>query len=63
MNLLPIPVLDGGHLFFYLIEAIKGTPVSLRKMEIATQVGLFILVGLMVFALFNDLSLVFKINW
>ncbi|MDZ4662638.1 MAG: RIP metalloprotease RseP [Pseudomonadota bacterium] len=63
MNLLPIPVLDGGHLFFYLIEAIKGTPVSLRKMEIATQVGLFILVGLMVFALFNDLSLVFKLNW
>lgn len=63
MNLLPIPVLDGGHLFFYLIEFIKGTPVSIRKMEIATQVGLFLLLGLMVFAIFNDISMVFRINW
>ncbi|OQW52390.1 MAG: hypothetical protein A4S09_08525 [Proteobacteria bacterium SG_bin7] len=63
MNLLPIPVLDGGHLFFYIIEFIKGTPVSVRKMEIATQVGLFLLLGLMVFAIFNDISMVFRINW
>jgi regulator of sigma E protease len=63
MNLLPIPVLDGGHLFFYMIEFIKGTPLSVRKMEIATQVGLFLLLGLMVFAIFNDISMVFRLNW
>lgn len=56
LNLLPIPVLDGGHLVFYVIEAIKGAPVSLRKMEMAQQVGLVLLMSLMVFALFNDFS-------
>ena len=56
LNLLPIPVLDGGHLLFYTIEAIKGAPVSMRKMEIAQQVGLVLLMSLMVFALFNDFS-------
>lgn len=58
LNLLPVPVLDGGHLVFYLIEAIRGVPVSLRKMEIAQQVGMFLLLALMIFALFNDIS-----NW
>jgi regulator of sigma E protease len=56
LNLLPIPVLDGGHLLFYSIEAIRGAPVSMRKMEIAQQVGLVVLMSLMVFALFNDFS-------
>lgn len=56
LNLLPVPVLDGGHLVFYIIEAIKGAPVSMRKMEIAQQVGLFLLLSLMGFALFNDFS-------
>lgn len=56
LNLLPIPVLDGGHLLFYTIEAIRGAPVSMRKMEIAQQVGLAVLMSLMVFALFNDFS-------
>jgi regulator of sigma E protease len=59
LNLLPIPVLDGGHLLFYTIEAIRGAPVSMRKMEIAQQAGLFVLMSLMVFALFNDFSRVF----
>ncbi len=54
LNLLPIPILDGGHLVFFIIEAIKGSPVSLKKMEIAQQVGLLMLIMLMVFALFND---------
>lgn len=58
LNLLPVPVLDGGHLVFYIIEAIRGVPVSLRKMEIAQQVGMFLLLALMIFALFNDIS-----NW
>lgn len=61
LNLLPIPVLDGGHLLFYTIEAIKGSPLSLRKMEIAQQVGLVVLMSLMVFALFNDFTRLFGI--
>jgi len=59
LNLLPIPVLDGGHLLFYLIEAIKGSPLSLRKMEIAQQVGLLLLMALMVLAIFNDVTRLF----
>jgi RIP metalloprotease RseP len=59
LNLLPIPVLDGGHLVFYIVELVKGTPLSLRKMEIAQQVGLALLMSLMVFALFNDVTRLF----
>ena len=59
LNLLPIPVLDGGHLLFYTIEALRGAPVSMRKMEVAQQVGLVVLMSLMVFALFNDFSRIF----
>jgi regulator of sigma E protease len=55
LNLLPIPVLDGGHLLFSLIEWLRGKPVSLRKREIAQQVGLAFLVGLMIFAFYNDI--------
>lgn len=62
LNLLPVPVLDGGHLVFYTIEAIKGAPLSMRKMEIAQQVGLVLLLGLMVFALFNDVTRLFGSN-
>lgn len=56
LNLLPVPMLDGGHLVFYTIEAIKGAPLSMRKMEIAQQVGLVLLMSLMALALFNDFS-------
>lgn len=56
LNLLPVPVLDGGHLVFYTIEVIKGSPLSLRKVEIAHQVGFALLMGLMVLALFNDFT-------
>lgn len=59
LNLLPIPILDGGHLVFYSIEALKGAPVSMKKMEIAQQVGLVLLMSLMVFALFNDFTRLF----
>ena len=58
LNLLPIPVLDGGHLVFYTIEAVKGSPLSLKKMEMAQTVGLVMLLSLMAFALFNDIN-----NW
>tara|TARA_B110001454_G_scaffold219198_1_gene251637 strand:- start:212862 stop:214553 length:1692 start_codon:yes stop_codon:yes gene_type:complete len=54
LNLLPIPILDGGHLVFYIIEAIKGSPLSLNKIELAHKVGMILLFSLMVFALFND---------
>ncbi len=59
LNLLPIPVLDGGHLVFYIVEIIKGAPLSLKKMEIAQQVGMALLMSLMVFALFNDFARLF----
>lgn len=61
LNLLPIPVLDGGHLVFYTIEVIKGAPLSLRKMEIAQQVGMALLMSLMIFALFNDFTRIFSL--
>jgi regulator of sigma E protease len=56
INVLPVPVLDGGHLFFLLIEGVRGRPLSLRYREIAQQVGVFLLVALMVFVVFNDIS-------
>jgi regulator of sigma E protease len=55
LNLLPIPILDGGHILFFLIEAIKGRPVSDKNRERAHQVGFFILISLMVFAFYNDI--------
>lgn len=55
LNLLPVPVLDGGHLMFFTIEAIKRGPVSLRAREIASYVGLFLLLSLMIFAFKNDI--------
>lgn len=55
LNLLPIPVLDGGHIFFFLIEILKGKPISESNRERAQQVGLFMLIGLMVFAFYNDI--------
>ena len=56
LNLLPVPVLDGGHLVFFTVEALRGAPLSIQKMEMAQQVGLVLLLGLMVLALFNDIT-------
>lgn len=55
LNLLPIPILDGGHLAFMLIEKVLGKPLELRQREIATQIGMFLLICLMGFALYNDI--------
>lgn len=56
MNLLPIPILDGGHLVFYTIEAIRGRPLNDKWMEVAMTVGLAAVLLLMVFATANDIS-------
>lgn len=56
LNLLPIPLLDGGHLMYYIVELIKGGPVSERVMEIGQQIGLALLAMLMAFALYNDIN-------
>ena len=56
INLLPIPVLDGGHLTFLTLEAIMRRPLSLRQREIFQQVGLAIMLSIMVLVTFNDLN-------
>ncbi len=54
LNLLPIPLLDGGHLMYYIFESVRGKPVSERAMEIATRIGMGILMVLVTIALYND---------
>ena len=56
LNLLPIPLLDGGHLLYYMAELIKGSPVSEKVWEAGQNVGIALLVTLMAFALYNDIS-------
>ena len=56
LNLLPIPILDGGHLLYYLVEIVKRGPLSERSMEIGQQIGLALLLMLMVFAFYNDIN-------
>lgn len=56
LNLLPVPVLDGGHLLFYTAEWIRGRPLSERIQAFAMQLGMAMVLGLMVFALFNDIA-------
>ncbi|MBU4318462.1 MAG: RIP metalloprotease RseP [Proteobacteria bacterium] len=56
LNFLPIPVLDGGHLFFFIIEAFTGKPVNLKVRETAQQVGIFVLMALVVFVFYNDIT-------
>lgn len=56
LNLLPIPILDGGHLLYYMIEIIKGGPIPERIMEIGQQVGMAVLLMLMGFAFYNDIN-------
>ena len=55
MNLLPVPMLDGGHLLLYLVEAVKGSPVSEKVQAMGNQLGLVLLVSMMLFAVYNDL--------
>jgi regulator of sigma E protease len=56
LNLLPIPLLDGGHLMYYIVEIIKGRPVSERALEMGQHVGIALLFTLMAFAIYNDIT-------
>jgi regulator of sigma E protease len=56
LNLLPIPMLDGGHLMYYSVEILKGSPVSDRVMELGQRIGLTLLLCLMAFAFYNDIN-------
>jgi regulator of sigma E protease len=59
LNLLPIPILDGGHILFFAIEGVRGRPLSMRKREIAQQFGLFLLLSLIIFVTYNDIMRMF----
>jgi regulator of sigma E protease len=59
LNLLPIPLLDGGHLLYYLAEIILGRPVSDRAFEVGQRIGMALLAVLMTLALVNDVSRLF----
>ena len=63
INLFPIPVLDGGHLVFYALEAIRGRPLPPRAVEYGFRAGLAVLATLFVFATWNDLSSFGLFRW
>ena len=56
LNLLPIPMLDGGHIVFYAAEWVRGKPIPERVQMLAVQAGMFLLMGLMLVAFYNDIS-------
>jgi regulator of sigma E protease len=55
LNLFPVPLLDGGHLMFYLFEAIRGRPLSEKAQEMGFRIGLALVIMLMIFATWNDI--------
>ncbi|MCA1961946.1 MAG: RIP metalloprotease RseP [Desulfomonile sp.] len=63
INLLPIPILDGGHLMFFLVEAIIRRPVTGRVRQVATQLGLLFIIFLMVLVFYNDISRIATQGW
>jgi regulator of sigma E protease len=60
LNLLPVPILDGGMILFLIIEALRGKPISIKKRDLAQKVGLFFLIFLMVVVFYNDISRFFE---
>jgi len=56
LNLLPVPLLDGGHLLYYVAELVKGSPVSEKAWEIGQKIGIALLGTLMVFDIYNDIN-------
>jgi len=63
LNLFPVPLLDGGHLMFYAIEKIRGRPLSERAQEVGFRIGLALVVMLMIFATYNDISGIVRRIW
>lgn len=63
INLIPIPILDGGHLFFFLIEAVIRKPVSMKIRQVAAYIGLILIVLLMVFVFANDIQRNLGVEW
>jgi regulator of sigma E protease len=63
INLFPIPMLDGGHLLFYLVEVVRGRPLPKRAVELGFRAGLALLAGLFVFATWNDLTHIGIFHW
>ena len=63
INLFPIPILDGGHLLFYLAEAIRGRPIPPRALEYGYRAGFALLAGLFLFATWNDLTQLGIFRW
>ena len=63
INLFPIPVLDGGHLLFYLVEAVRGRPLPRRAQEYGFRAGIAVLAGLFIFATWNDLAHIGLFRW
>lgn len=60
LNLLPIPILDGGHLFFHLVEMLRGKPLSEKTQTLSLRIGVTFVVGVMMLAVYNDLSRLFQ---
>jgi regulator of sigma E protease len=60
INLMPIPVLDGGHLLYYLIELIRGKPLSEEYQAVGQRIGIALLISLMLVAVYNDLGRLFR---
>ena len=60
LNLLPVPILDGGVIIFLLIELLFGKPISIKKRDLAQKVGLFLLIFLMAVVFYNDLLRIFQ---
>jgi len=56
LNLLPVPLLDGGHLLYYAVELVKGSPVSELAWEVGQKIGIALLGTLMAFAIYNDIN-------
>ncbi|MEM7444573.1 MAG: RIP metalloprotease RseP [Pseudomonadota bacterium] len=63
INLLPVPVLDGGHLLFYAIEAVRGRPLGEKAQEVGFRLGVAFVLGLMIFATWNDLVQLDVVAW
>ena len=63
LNLFPVPLLDGGHLMYYAIEALRGKPLSERAQEMGFRIGLALVLMLMIFATYNDILHLLAARW